>query len=700
MRKLLSKISITHTLLALYIFLVASLLFIRIFESQKLKSANKDLQKLSQRSAQRQELLSEAQKSMFIARIHALELIYRHSSEEELELQKKVRNEYAKLSETFSKYEKLIFGKEKRALFDSLILAKQNLEKKGEEVFTYFNNNNIPAAREADSYINEILFPALQLAHYKLSLLSSQIDQEKEAELSEQITFTRQLSRLTATLIVLILIVLGIILLLNHLATIKNKARLRETENRYRIFVEEAHEFISRIDEKGRILFANKKVRERLGYSDKELEVLNLLDIIDEEYLDYIADLVTGQKKTPEQKIFCVLKSKNGEKVYIEGSLIWEFQNNKFAGATSFFNDVTEKILLQKSLRESENKFKQLFDLAPAAMFAFDPVTLRFVLVNASAILLYGYTREEFLQRTIMDIRPYEEIARTSEAIRRIVKENHIHNQVYKHVKKDGTMIDADVYASKIVLNDVTLIMSSITDITEKTQNEKRINQAILKTQEDERYELGSELHDNIGQLMAAAKMNLGLLKGALDSSGENAYKQTIECLTLATEEIRNLSHRLAPVFFQKGSLKDAILRLIDTFKIQDKYNFNFYFDPAFEAYQISQDLQLNLYRITQEGLRNILKYANANEIKLDLVLHKNNLRLLISDDGVGFDPEEITAGIGLSNMRRRAELFSGKMNLYSSPGEGSEIEIVIPMTSFGKRDEIAQNDEVQNTSL
>src|SRR5690606_22650530 len=98
-----------------------------------------------------------------------------------------------------------------------------------------------------------------------------------------------------------------------------------------------------------------------------------------------------------------------------------------------------------------------------------------------------------------------------------------------------------EVYGSKIVLNDKPLIMSSITDITEKKLNENKINQAILKTQEDERYEIGGELHDNICQILAAAKMSLGQMKDNLTPEIAQAYQQTMDSIILATDETRNL---------------------------------------------------------------------------------------------------------------------------------------------------------------
>lgn len=90
--------------------------------------------------------------------------------------------------------------------------------------------------------------------------------------------------------------------------------------------------------------------------------------------------------------------------------------------------------------------------------------------------------------------------------------------------------------------------------------------------------------------------------------------------------------------------------------------------------------MQLNLHRILQEQLRNIQKYANASIIEVDVLMHYHKLKMKISDNGIGFNTDKVKAGIGLANMKRRAELFSGKFEINSSPGNGCEIIIGIPL--------------------
>lgn len=119
---------------------------------------------------------------------------------------------------------------------------------------------------------------------------------------------------------------------------------------------------------------------------------------------------------------------------------------------------------------------------------------------------------------------------------------------------------------------------------------------------------------------------------------------------------------------------------LLKTSNIEGKYEISLFFDKNFKKAGIDQDLQLNLYRILQEQLRNIMKYAKGSLIEVDVISTKKKLRMRIADDGVGFDINYVKGGIGLANIRRRVELFSGRFEIYSAPGKGTEIMIDIPL--------------------
>jgi signal transduction histidine kinase len=155
------------------------------------------------------------------------------------------------------------------------------------------------------------------------------------------------------------------------------------------------------------------------------------------------------------------------------------------------------------------------------------------------------------------------------------------------------------------------------------------------------------------------------------------------ESINLALAEIRNLSHRLAPAFFDNTRLDEAFENLLKTFNIEDKYNISVYFNNSAMNYPINPEIQLNLYRILQEQLRNIIKYSKGTIIEVGFFIFNNKLKMRIADDGVGFDVSCVKEGIGLANIKRRAELFSGKLQIKSEPGKGCELLITIPINEI-----------------
>jgi PAS domain S-box-containing protein len=331
-------------------------------------------------------------------------------------------------------------------------------------------------------------------------------------------------------------------------------------------------------------------------------------------------------------------------------------------------------------LKESENRYSNLFHLSPQPMWVFEPETYKFVQVNKAAIELYGHSEEEFLNMTVMDITLEEDIPAAKDNLKNRNPIDGIFKSTLRHHKKSGEIIEVEIYSTPIIINEKSFQSVIAIDVTEKNLSEHKIIKAIIKTQEDERYEIGGELHDNVCQILAASQLFLSMLKESLAPSKIELFNQCKENIALASDEIRNLSHRLAPAFFDNSTMEEAFRRLFNTFNIDEKLEIFLNFDDNVKKYPIGLEIQLNLYRILQEQLRNILKYANATTIQVDVLIYNNKLKMRILDNGVGFNVETVKGGIGLANMKRRAELFSGKFEINSFPGEGCIIAIEIPL--------------------
>lgn len=353
--------------------------------------------------------------------------------------------------------------------------------------------------------------------------------------------------------------------------------------------------------------------------------------------------------------------------------------------ATMLYKSINYAIERKKTnteLRESEKRYSDLFNASPQPMWVFDIVTLLFIQVNHAAISHYGYSEEEFLSMTILDIRPPGEKLKPIEIIDRVMSEKEDnHKGSFRHRKKSGELIEVEIYSNPIVVNNRKYRSVIAIDVTEKKSFDHAITKAIIKTQEDERYEIGGELHDNVCQILVSSRITLGMLKDSLPPSSMLWFDQSEKNIVLALDEIRNLSHRLAPAFFDETTLEEAFKKLFSTFNIAAKYEIFLQFDEAVKKTPISLEIELNLYRILQEQLRNILNHARATSIAVSVTVIDEILHMKVTDNGVGFDAKKVKNGIGLANMRRRTELFSGNFEIASLAGDGCTITVDIPLT-------------------
>jgi len=209
----------------------------------------------------------------------------------------------------------------------------------------------------------------------------------------------------------------------------------------------------------------------------------------------------------------------------------------------------------------------------------------------------------------------------------------------------------------------------------QKIQEQKKIARAILNAQEKERNHIGQELHDNITQILASSKLYLSSACEGNESLKE-LVKYPSELIDSSIQEIRLLSSRhVTPL--KDVDLQDLVQSLLDRLRENTSINTLFTYDIA--ERELTDDLKLNIYRIIQEQINNIVKYASAANVNITIEAKPAGLHIELMDDGVGFDPTRKRSGIGLSNMMNRIESFNGQMILESAVGEGCSIRIDIP---------------------
>ncbi|MCL6648535.1 MAG: GAF domain-containing sensor histidine kinase [Chloroflexi bacterium] len=202
----------------------------------------------------------------------------------------------------------------------------------------------------------------------------------------------------------------------------------------------------------------------------------------------------------------------------------------------------------------------------------------------------------------------------------------------------------------------------------------------------EERNRLAREIHDTIAQGLTALTLQLELADAALPADLPAARQAIARALSLARtnlEEARRSVQNLRSRSLNRRSLADAIRALLEQAGKQNGYYYAFRHNLHVE---LAPAVENGVYRIVQEALTNINRHAQASEVNVALEVHDGTLRLVIEDDGVGFDPEEVLAGkdghFGLIGMQERAHLLGGTLAISSTPGEGTAIELRIPLQS------------------
>jgi len=215
----------------------------------------------------------------------------------------------------------------------------------------------------------------------------------------------------------------------------------------------------------------------------------------------------------------------------------------------------------------------------------------------------------------------------------------------------------------------------------------KRLTQRIIDTQEEERGRVARELHDGISQILVSVRYALDLADRRLrtgDGRAAESLRKGLDGLTMAIQEVRRISRDLRPGSLDDLGLGPALKTLTDEFT--EHTGIRSELETVVFRNRLDEDSKIALFRIAQEALTNIERYAKATEVKIRLFGHRRGATLRIQDNGRGFQPEQVTSGLGLRNMQERVELLGGTFRILTSPS-GTVIEAEVPLSHLLRPD-------------
>jgi len=431
---------------------------------------------------------------------------------------------------------------------------------------------------------------------------------------------------------------------------------------------------------------------ERLDWSNETYHIFEISLTQDISYDFFLSKVYAEDRKMVNKKWMSALKTGKYDiehRIITPSGLKWVQERARFIfsdsgnliDALGTIQDITEKKKITDNLKESQDLYKSLFNNSPFSIGILDKPSLQFLEVNKTAVELYGYSKEEFLALTAFDIRIMD-TPEEREALQ--IQKGYVEDKsVRRHRKKNGDIIYVEPSITEMNYKGKLVYLISIADVTEKLRMVDEIElikinrqREIMEAQEESRSQIGRELHDNVNQLLAASRLYLKNVHTATDRDN-HLIETAVKIITIATEEIRKLSANLVVPNFTHKTLKTSIENLVAGFVLD---NITVCLNIDIDEILISDGLKINIYRIIQEQFNNILKYAQASKVNINLKQSANLIKLEIIDDGIGFDQKKKSIGIGLNNISYRAETYHGKVTIISSPGNGCSIIVLFEL--------------------
>lgn len=454
----------------------------------------------------------------------------------------------------------------------------------------------------------------------------------------------------------------------------------------YHCLFEQATDAIMVTDFNGNFEDINSSFCTMFGYTREELLATNIRTLLDPEHLEIkpiqFELLAAGENLFNERKMV----HRNGTIVYVEANAR-KFLDNRILVIA---RDITNRKKVEEVLKKSEANLHTIFDTTDTIYILID-TDLRILSYNPRA---FDFAKNE-LGRTIEvggyfpDYFPEEEKARYREQMKSVLNGEHInyessyaqpcglpnwyHIRMYP-ISKGGH----DIYGLMLAISNITgkkLLEQKLVD--QKVRQQKKITRAVLRAQEIERNTIGLELHDNVNQVLSSIRLYLAMI-GQDASNRPDLINRAMDFLDIAISEIRIISrHQVTPQ--RTFNLKELIEELTGNLNNYTHVLTRFHCEVASDL-PIDEDLKLNIYRIVQEQINNILKYATAKDAMISIYTDQEYVLVSIIDDGQGFDSKTKRKGIGISNMINRVESYDGELKIETGSGKGCKIMIKIPI--------------------
>lgn len=465
---------------------------------------------------------------------------------------------------------------------------------------------------------------------------------------------------------------------------------LRQSEERFRRVAENIGDALLVENVAGHIVFANNRFLSLFGLGREELQNLTLQEHVAPEYRTELYDRHNGLMRGEVSRTHfeCEGVRRNGSRMWLEVDVVpITDQTGKLVGTQSAMRDITERKRVEQALHPSEERFRLVANTAPVLIWMSGPDQLCNYF-NQPWLDFTGRPLEAELGNRWVEGIHSQDLKACLKTYNHAFDRREPFNMQYRLRRYDGEyrwVLDIGVPRMNPDGSFAGYIGSWI-DITDRRVAEEAlagIGRRLIEAHEEERTWIARELHDDINQRIALLAIELEQLKQRLPESAiehQQPIRQICQRLSDIGNDIQALSHRLHSSKLEYLGIAVAASSYCRELSQQQKVEIDFH--HAEMPRNLPKEISLCLFRVLQEALQNAVKHSGVRRFRVALRGTAHEIQLTVSDQGAGFDPQDVMSrpGLGLISMRERLQWVGGELSVKSQPAHGTTICARVPL--------------------
>jgi PAS domain S-box-containing protein len=475
--------------------------------------------------------------------------------------------------------------------------------------------------------------------------------------------------------------------MLNITDRIKAEQAIKDSEEKYRTLVEQASDAIYITDKNGSIHTVNASSCRMTGYSEEELLQMNVWGFVDpSEILENpfrFEELEDGRTLVVERK----LKVKNGKELELE------FTSKMLSDGRIlvFAKDISERKKVENEIIKEKNFSETIINSLPGIFYIHD-FNGNLLKWNQNLEVITGYTNHEMHIMHPLDFFDTSQRAMLTQKATDVFNNETVKIEASLY-SKEKELIPYQIVGTKIIFDNKPCLIAIGIDIAEKKAAEdllkksyddvSRLAAHVTKVRDEERKRIGREIHDELGQQLTAIKMDVTWIDRKIPDETNPVkanLKNILEIIEGSNKSVRRLLNELMPGVIDNDGLVEALVILNQQFASSGGISIEFITKES--KLTLSQEIANCIFRVYQESLTNIMRYANASKVISSLELTGNKIYVSIEDDGIGFDTiaDKSAKSFGILGMRERVLSQHGTFDLQSVLGKGTKVMFTVPL--------------------